>query len=197
MNAIRITVPMALGPAQLVSTNVPENEHAAWSAGATYALGDRVIRASAIYESAQAGNIGHDPIDAGDAWWLYVNPTNRWAAFSLLRPTPTRRAEPCFWEFALGRSINAIHIIGALDVEQARVRLTSASAGLVYDTGDTPVGLTMVEASYWNFFYGPRNYVNELHYYNLPPCARCHDGRPGRRTGRVSAGLHGGWSRAP
>ena len=93
MSAIRITVPMALGPSQLVSTNVPENEHAAWSAGATYALGDRVIRASAIYESAQAGNIGHDPIDAGDAWWLYVNPTNRWAAFSLLRPTPMRRAE--------------------------------------------------------------------------------------------------------
>jgi len=168
MRGIKVTVPLTLGPAHLTATDVPESEHDAWAAGTTYALGNRVIKANRVWESAQAGNVGHDPETSGDAYWLRVGPTNRWAAFDLMKPTPTTKATSFYYEFTPGKSISALHIIRALDTSAMRVRLTSALAGVVYDSGDEPAGMVLTEASYWNFFYGPRAYVNELHFYDLP-----------------------------
>lgn len=168
MNGVKVTVPMALGPAHLLSTDVTEAEHAAWAAGTTYALADRVIKGNRIWESAQAENVGHDPQTSGAVWWLEVGPTNRWAAFDLLKATPTAKATSLYYEFSLGQSIDAVHLVGLTDASTVRIRLTSAIAGLVFDSGDSPTGMVMTDTSYWNFFYGPRAFVNEIHWYDLP-----------------------------
>ena len=69
---LRITVPVAITDAMVTATDVPEADYAAWDGGTTYALGDRRIKGHKIWESAQAGNTGHDPETSGSAWWLKV-----------------------------------------------------------------------------------------------------------------------------
>lgn len=60
-----------------------------YSGAATYALGDRVINATAhlVYESLIAGNTGQALTDTTK--WRLIGPTNRWAMFDLLRDTKT------------------------------------------------------------------------------------------------------------
>lgn len=165
---IRLTTPLPLTGAQLTSTNVTEAEYSAWAGVTTYALGARAIHNNSVWQSAQAGNVGHDPSTSGDVWWLRVGPTNRFAMFDLTKATPTTLGGDSYYEFALGKSINALHIIGLSKVESLRVRLTSTAAGLVYDSGLSPTGMVITDTSWWTFFYGPRTLLSELHYYDLP-----------------------------
>jgi hypothetical protein len=71
-----------IGDAELASSSIAEADYAAWAAGTTYVLGDRVIVVAThrIYESLAAANIGHSPATES-AWWVDVGPTNRWAMF--------------------------------------------------------------------------------------------------------------------
>lgn len=79
---MKVLKPTVLTDAMLVSSTVTEDDHAAYSAGTTYAEGVRVIRTSThrIYESLQSSNIGNTP-ETSPLWWVDVAPTNRWAMF--------------------------------------------------------------------------------------------------------------------
>lgn len=65
---------LAVTDARLTSTTVPEAVAATYSAGTTYAVGDRVGLAPVygspqiVYQSLQAGNIGHTPASS-PTWW--------------------------------------------------------------------------------------------------------------------------------
>ncbi|MFP3324922.1 hypothetical protein R0K05_17790, partial [Planococcus sp. SIMBA_160] len=66
-----ILSPMAVTEAELVATNVPEDDHPDWSATATYEAGARVISTVThrIYESVIDSNTGQDPtLDDGSNW---------------------------------------------------------------------------------------------------------------------------------
>lgn len=89
-STLKLLAPMIVADASLVSSTVPENDHAEWSAGTTYPQGERVIKAAThrVYESAAGGNVGHDPEDA-TGHWFEVGPTNRWAMFDQALGTAT------------------------------------------------------------------------------------------------------------
>lgn len=89
-STLRLINPVDVTPSVLAASNVPENDHAEWAAGATYAVGDRVIKAAThhVYESLVAGNIGHDPA-AASGEWIDIGPTNRWAMFDQALGTST------------------------------------------------------------------------------------------------------------
>lgn len=76
---MRIIKPFTVDASSLASSNVPDVPPAAYSAGTTYADGDRVSDLQAdgftykIYESVAGGNTGHALSDA--AWWLYLADT--------------------------------------------------------------------------------------------------------------------------
>lgn len=53
---------------------------ATYAAGTTYALDAPVNYGGSIYQSLQAGNVGHTPTTS-PTWWLYVGPNNTWAMF--------------------------------------------------------------------------------------------------------------------
>lgn len=164
---LKITVPVTLGPAQLHATDVPEADYPAYAAGTTYALGARVISANAVWESAQAGNIGHDPATSGDAWWLRVSATNRWKAFSLEQVAWTTKATSFYYEFDPG-AISAVHIIGLRDATSVRVRMTDPVAGVVFDSNTRSVGRVLTESSWWAWCFGTRRVVDQIHFYDLP-----------------------------
>lgn len=72
---MRIIKPFAVDGASLIASNVPASPPAAYSAGTTYAAGDRaaVLQADGftwkVYESLAGANTGNAVTDP--AWWLY------------------------------------------------------------------------------------------------------------------------------
>lgn len=97
-SSLTVVAPLAVTPAMLVSTNVPETDYPEWAAGTTYAKGQRVILAAQhkVYESAADGNTGTTPRrrPMSQSGWRSGRPTagshstNRSAARSS-RPTPS------------------------------------------------------------------------------------------------------------
>ena len=73
-----LILPIAVVDATLTSTNVVEAVIAAYNAGTTYGSGTQVgVTAGTvqtIYQSLQAGNIGHTP-SSSPTWWEYIGVT--------------------------------------------------------------------------------------------------------------------------
>ncbi|WP_139809991.1 hypothetical protein [Sphingomonas azotifigens] len=108
---------------------MPENDYPAWAAPTSYALGARVIVASThrVFESAVAGNQGHDPLTSGSAFWVDAGPTNRWAMFDAAAGPATTAAAVIAVTLALGDSVDAI---GLVDLQAESVRIEIAAAGV-------------------------------------------------------------------
>ena len=120
---MRFIRPVAITDAMLISSTAPENDYAAWSGATTYALGQRVIKTAPhrIYESAQAGNLNHDPAtDTAGTWWIDVAPTNRWAMFDQAVGSQTSQATPLTVVIEPG----AVQALALLDVEASTVTVT-------------------------------------------------------------------------
>ncbi len=112
----------------LAASSVPENDFAAWVPGTTYAAGARVIVAAIhrVFESAVAGNQGHDPSTAGSTFWIDVGPTNRWAMFDPASGPATSSAASIVVTLSLDDSADTI---GLVDLQAASVRVQITSAG--------------------------------------------------------------------
>lgn len=166
--SLKITAPVTLGPSNLVATDVPEGDYAAWSAATTYAAEGRCIRDHTVWESAQDGNLNHIPSEANSDWWLEVGATNRWKAFDLDQLDWTEKANSFYYEFTPGL-VTAVHLVGLRGTSAVRVRLTDPVAGVVYDSENQPVGRLMTEVGWWAWGHGTRRMVDQVHLYNLPP----------------------------
>lgn len=166
---LRITDPLALGPAQLLDTDVPESDYPAFDELATYSLGDRTIAGHDIYESAQDANTGHPPLAQTDSdWWLWVGKTNRWSMFDLEADKPTVHPGGFWYEFQPGNAVDAVHLLGIVDGFSWRVRLTDPVAGLVYDSGELAIGWTIQEPNWWELVYGVYVDVRQTFVRGLP-----------------------------
>lgn len=165
--ALSITQPVQLTDAMLISTDIPENDYAAWSAGTTYALGARVILTSthAVYESLQASNLGKDPT-ANPTWWIEVSPTNRWKAFDYSNSTQTVTAggatPKISYTIRPGAAISSVAVLNVANATSLLLKLTDPVYGVVYSrTVDfTPLPR---QANWWSWFFGqkvtPTQYV--------------------------------------
>ena len=153
---LRVIRNIALTDAMLAGTSVPENDHAAWSSGTTYAAGDRVILTSThrIYQSLQASNTNNAPASS-PLWWVEVSPTNRWKMFDLSTSTQTQIDTSDYYEIAPGQAINSVALLNISGVLTVRVRLTDPSFGVVYDqTADLTV--LPPESSWYSWFFDER-----------------------------------------
>ena len=164
---LRITVPVAITDAMVTATDVPEADYAAWDGGTTYALGDRRIKGHKIWESAQAGNTGHDPETSGAAWWLKVSATNRWRLFDLEQVTSTTKSTGMYYELQPGSPINSVHMLGLYDVDSVQLRVYDG-ATLAYDGGQNAAGLLPTDSDWWAYCYGPWTLSDQQHYADLP-----------------------------
>jgi hypothetical protein len=168
MKPLRVIKSITMTDGMLTATSVPENDHAAWSSGTTYALGDNVILTSThkIYESLQDGNTGNNPANS-PLWWVEVSPINRWKLFDLSNTTQTKLGTSDYYEITPGQAINAMALINISGILTVRVRLTDPSFGLVYDkTAD----LTFVpsESSWYAWFFEPRIEQNQFVVEDIP-----------------------------
>jgi len=165
--ALSITQPVQLTDAMLISTDIPENDYAAWSAGTTYALGDRVIMTSThtIYESLQASNVGKDPA-TNSTWWIAVSPTNRWKAFDYSNSTQTVTAgganPKISYTIRAGEAVSSVAVLNVDNATSLLLKLTDPVYGVVYNRTVDFSPLPR-QPDWWSWFFGqkitPTQYV--------------------------------------
>jgi hypothetical protein len=154
--ALTIVKPVPMTTAMLVSTDVPENDHAAWSSGTTYALGARVILTSThkIYESLQASNTNKNPTTEL-TWWIEVSPVNRWKVFDTSNSTQTAQADSISYRITPGIAITSFAALNLTNASSIRVRLVDDVYGTVYDQ-TTDLTAVQPEPDWWSWFFGIR-----------------------------------------
>ncbi len=148
--------PVTVTDSILVSTDVPETEHAAWSGASTYALGDRRIKAHKIWESLQSGNLNHDPTLAASAeWWIEVSPTNAWKLFDTSNSTATAQAGSMSYVLEPGLGVNALAVLNVRGCNEVQVEVEHPTLGILYDKTTSLTSLPG-GSGWWEWFYGTR-----------------------------------------
>lgn len=162
---MKVLAPVTVTPAMLLSSNLPETEHPAWSSGTTYALAARVIYLNRVYESLQASNIARTPGAAASAtWWLYVSPSNRWAMFDNVVDTASTAAGPIVVSVQPGVYCNALALVATVG-DTARVRVLDG-ATTVYDETKLLDSTPLVD---WDgYFFAADALVGDLLFTGLP-----------------------------
>jgi hypothetical protein len=164
---MRIIRPTKITDANLTSSSVPETDHPAWASGATYALGDKVIRGHRRWESAAAGNIGHDPL-LGGTYWTDLGATNRWKMFDDSVGSVTTATGSMTVVLAPGQ-VDAVALLG-LSAKQATVEMT-VGGGLVYSsTQRTAISGTSID-NWYSWFFEPLGARTKLVFDDLPSYA--------------------------
>lgn len=166
--ALTIVQPVSVTDAMLISTNVPENDYAAWASGTTYALAARVILTSThkVYESLQAGNTNHDPVTS-PTWWVEVSPTNRWKCFDTSNSTQTARATSITYTLRPGAAVNSVAVLNVSNATSLRVRLVDPVYGTVFDETTDFTALPL-KPEWWAWFFGQKRAATQHVALDLP-----------------------------
>lgn len=170
---MRIIRPTLITDAMLITSNVPETDYAAYSGGVTYALGARVMVTASgvhkVYESLQAGNVGHYPPDdpvRAPVYWLEVGPTNRWGMFDDGVGTVTEHAEEIDVTIAPGL-VDSIAFLNT-SAQSIVLTMTDPVEGVVYSEEITMQVEGMV-SDWYEYFFEEIVSRTEVVGFSLPP----------------------------
>ena len=160
--------PVTITAAILTSSTVAEPavgtdpDPAAWNGATTYAVGDRVHYATThkIYQRRVAGTTATAP-DQDPTNWLEVSATNRWKMFDASRESKTTAADSIVVVLTPGVFADALALLN-LGAASARVQVTGTS----YD--ETQELATRVVNDWWDYFYEPFAYKEDVVFENLP-----------------------------
>ena len=122
--------PLTITDSLFLSSNLAEDDYAAWSAGTTYALGTRVIVVSVhkVYESASSGNTGNDPTtDTTGTYWIEVGATNKWKAFDQHISDPATNANTIQYVINSGTTIISSLAFFGLSADTVQIQVSYAS----------------------------------------------------------------------
>lgn len=142
-STLRLLRPINIVDAMIVACDVPEPatgadpDPAVYNAATTYALGNRAYVAAThtIYESVQAGNIGHSPLlDLTATWWVAVGATNRWRMFDQRNTSQTSRTGGIDLTLNPGEVYNGLAALNIVNVSAIQVTMDDPVHGIVYDT---------------------------------------------------------------
>lgn len=167
--AVQMVKSVAITPAMLKGTSVPEDTNPEYAAGTTYGLGVRVAVASVskVYQSLQAGNLGKSPLTQ-TLWWKEVGPTNRWKPFDLSTSTQMVSLTDCYYEIAPGVACNAVVLLNMSGALSVRVRVIDPTFGLMHDTGVVSLITIPTESSWYAWFFGERKQQTQFMALDLP-----------------------------
>lgn len=143
----------------MIYSNIPETDYAAWSAGTAYVVGNRVIRTTvhAIYERVVDGTTPTAP-ESDPANWIYVGPTNKWAAFDDSPSTLSSNSDIVTYVLKPGR----INSVALLEVEAVEVAITLSYNGEQVFFGHTDLLNNTNIGNWYEYFYEPFYYQTTL-----------------------------------
>ena len=149
--------PLTITDSTLTSSNVPEDDYAAWSSGTTYNLGDRVIVVSVhkVYESAINSNTANDPTTDDGTNWIEVGATNRWKAFDQRLSDPVKQADSISYTLTTTQSIVNSIAFFALSADTVQITVTPEGAGSpAYDVTYELLDTTSI-IDWYTYFFEP------------------------------------------
>lgn len=169
---MKIIRPVTIDDAVFQSSDVPENDYAAWAGGTTYAAADRVIVTTGyhnIYESVQSGNTGNDPTTDDGTWWTLISSTNRWKMFNAVVQEQTVQATQIN---TVLQSTSVVNSLALINVEGTTVVITMTDAveGVVYNETFNLTSYSGIQ-DWYAYFFEPIVRKNQLALTNLPPYA--------------------------
>lgn len=170
ISSLTVVAPLAVTPAMLVSTNVPETDYAEWAAGTTYAKGQRVILAAQhkVYESTADSNTGNNPsAPSAEPKWAEVGPTNRWRPFDKSVSSQVKQANSITYRIKPGQAITSLGLLNVTGATSIRVRLIDPGFGTVYDK-TTSMASVPVAVGWWEWFFGERRRPTQALIQDLP-----------------------------
>lgn len=142
----------------------------AYSAGATYALGTRVLFHDLtadnwkIYESAQAANTGHSLAD--QAWWIFVSVGNPYRMFDDVANTQTTALNSIVATFAPTPLANTVAL---LNVNAATANVTVKVGGVtVYDQTRALAVAGDGVTDWYEYFFGDYKRRTDVLFTDLP-----------------------------
>lgn len=168
---MKFVPPFALVDANLVSSSATE-AHAEWSAGTTYALNDRVIRAAAhkIYECIQGPSTGNTP-ETSPLYWTDKGPTNTWAMFDTQISTQTTAPTnlTVVLKPGLCNSVCAYGLVG----NTITVTVRDGLAGPVVYTATKTLDGTII-TDWYQYYFEPAVQMASANFTDLPPYTNAH-----------------------
>lgn len=148
----------------LVSSSATEST-SAWSTGATYALGANVHHAERLYQSLQAGNVGHTPASS-PTWWVDLGPDNIHAMFDDQVSTATVASSSLTVELSPGY-VNSLALLGLVGNELT-VTVTDGDGGpVVYERTASLDGTFIFD--WYMYFFEPYVQIGEWVATDIPP----------------------------
>jgi len=167
---MKIVRPYAITDTVLTTSNVTEDDYLEYDGETTYILGAMIIMLGTnlhkIYESLQAGNIGHDPTESPD-WWLDRGATNRWKMFDVLVNSQTENSDDIEFTLVVPGRANSIALLNIYG-SAVRVVGTDVVDGVVFDrTIDMRSNMGIVD--WWSYLFEPPEYDADTIITDLPP----------------------------
>jgi hypothetical protein len=168
---MKVIKSQAVTDSTLTTTDVPENDYAAWLVGTTYAAADRVIVTTPnihnIYESVQGANTGNDPVTDDGTWWTIVSSTNRWKMFNDVVQEQTIQADVITVTITPTIVTTALAAIN-VDCASITVTVTDPSEGVVYDETFQMTSYSGI-INWYDYFFTAIDRKKELSVLGLPP----------------------------
>ncbi len=167
---MKVIKPVEFGVANLISSNVPENDYPAWVAGTDYAVAARVVYDHAIYESAQTPNVGQVP-DAQPLYWTYISETNRWKMFDTEVNTQTVIASPLQVTVAPGL-VNSMALMELQGTALSVIGRDGLAGPIIYEHEQSLEGSTV--SDWYEYFFEPFSPLSEVTLSGLPVYGSIH-----------------------
>lgn len=173
MSDVGLTIVRALPvtSGMLVNSSVSENDYPEYSATNSYAVGERVIVATAhrIYESKIVNNVGNNPVaDTAQEFWLDVSATMRWRAFDYSHASKVSSPYSITYQLLPGVAITAFSARELEDCSTIQVRQVDPVYGEVYNQTATLTGVP-VSSDYWTWCFGERFAPTQITLTDLQP----------------------------
>jgi len=165
---MKIIRPVTITNTVLDSSNLAENDYAAWSGATTYALGDRVILTSKhrIYESAINSNLNNNPALNDPTKWINVGATNKWKPFDGVIADQATNTTTITYSLIPSSLVNAIAFFN-LNATTLNVTVDDPTDGIVYDE-DFPLVDNGAVENWFSYFFEPIVRKSELIALDLP-----------------------------
>lgn len=166
---MQIIKPITVTDSILVSSNVPENDYAQWSAATTYSTGQRVIVLSThkIYESLINSNLNNNPVTDDGTKWLDLGATNRWRAFDKRIGNKVTQLNTIQYVLSDPNSnVTSVALFGLVGIS-ANVTVISNSVEVYNQTFSLTDNRNIVD--WYTYFFEEQVQLEEALFLNIPP----------------------------
>lgn len=162
----RVIRPLPILPANLISSNVPENDHTQWDSGTSYAKDAWVRDEHRVYQALRS-NSGKKPKDS-PLDWLDGGATNQWKMFDNKVGTQTANVGGIEVIIEQDDFVDAVSLLNIL-ANAIRVTVTDPNEGEVYQKEIET--LDAGAPDWWEYFFDPITRMPDVVFDDLPPYA--------------------------